>query len=103
MKLNFKKPFLDLSGEVIEDSDQGKTLASALSSSLDPKEGDLLKYWDWAQKCHRGEVIDLDKADQKKVREFIEKSNFQVLVKAQLLETMDDDGGEPKKGGGGGQ
>lgn len=100
MKLNFKKPFLDLDGKEIPDSDQGKTLALAFSQSLDPKEGDLIKYWEWAQKCHKGETVDLDTADRKKVREFIEKSNFQVLVKAQLLSTMDDDGGEPKKGGG---
>lgn len=99
MKLNFKKPFVDLDGNDIPESDQGKTLASALSQSLDPKEGDLIKYWEWAQKCHKGEQLDLDTADRKKVREFIEKSNFNVLVKAQLLTTMDD-GGEPKKGGG---
>jgi hypothetical protein len=99
MKLNFKKPFVDLDGNDISESDQGRTLASALSQSLDPKEGDLIKYWEWAQKCHKGEELDLDTADRKKVREFIEKSNFNVLVKAQLLSTMDD-GGEPKKGGG---
>lgn len=100
MKLDFNKPFVDLSGDVIPETDQGKTLASALSQSLDPKEGDLIKYWEWAQKSHKGEVLDLDTADRKKIREFIEKSNFNVLVKAQLLETMDADGGEPKKGGG---
>lgn len=99
MKLDFNKPFVDLSGDVIPDTDQGKTLASALSQSLDPKEGDLIKYWEWAQKSHKGEVLDLDTADKKKVREFIEKSNFNVLVKAQLLATVDD-GGEPKKAGG---
>ncbi len=99
MKLNFKKPFLDLDDKEIPDSDQGKALAQALSASLDPKEGDLIKYWEWALKCHKGQAIDLDKADQKKFREFIEKTNFNVLVKAQLIQTLDD-GGEPVKGGG---
>lgn len=86
MKLNFNQPFLDLDGKELAESNQGKTLSQALSASFDAKETDVLKFWEWALKIHKGDVIDIDKADQKKLKEFIEKTQFNLLVKVQLLE-----------------
>lgn len=103
MKLNFNQPFLDLDGKEIRESDtentltnQGKTLSKSLSASFDAKETDVLKYWEWAVKCHKGEVLELDKSDQKKLKDFIEKTQFNVLVKYQLLENFEQVEKEPK-------
>jgi hypothetical protein len=90
MKLNFDKPFIGLDEKEIPESNQGKTLAGALSASMDAKDGDVLKYWEWALKVNKGEVIDLDKADQKKLKDFIDKCQFNVLVKVQLLENFEE-------------
>ena len=88
MILNFNQPFIDLDGKQIEETNQGKTLSQALAQSLDAKETDVLKFWDWATKLHKGEEIDLDQADQVKLKAFIDKSNFNVLVKHNLLENF---------------
>lgn len=88
MKLNLNKTFLDLDGLEIENSNQGKTLSQALSSSFDAKDTDVMKYWGWAVAFHKGDVVDLDKADQVKLKDFIEKAQFNVLVKHQLLENL---------------
>jgi hypothetical protein len=59
-------------------------LAGALASS---SKGDALKFWDWAKKLFKGEVLDLDKSDQETLKGFVKDSDsFTVLAKAQLLE-----------------
>lgn len=88
MKLDFNKPFLNLDGQAIEETNQGKILAQALSQSLDAKETDILKYWEWALKLNKGEILDLDQADQVKLKAFIDKAQFNVLVKFQLLDNF---------------
>lgn len=98
MKLNFDKPFVGLNGSPISDTNQGETLATALSESIGAKENDSLKFWGWAQKIYKKEEVDLDLADQKKLREFIENTNFKTLAKAQLLETLEKTSQEPKPG-----
>lgn len=85
MKLNFNQPFLDLDNNPIAETNQGKTLSQALAQSFDAKDTDVLKYWDWAVKLHKGETIDLDQADQVKLKDFIDKNNFNVLVKSNLF------------------
>ena len=95
MKLNLSKSFLGLDGVELENSNQGKTLSQALSMSFDAKDTDVMKYWGWAVAFHKGEIVDLDKADQTKLKDFIEKAQFNVLVKHQLLENLNQS--EPKK------
>lgn len=88
MKLNLNKSFIGLDGIEIENSNQGKTLAQALSGSFDAKDTDVMKFWGWAVSFHKGEIVDLDKADQAKLKGFIENAQFNVLVKHQLLENL---------------
>jgi hypothetical protein len=83
MKLDFNQPIVGLDGTVIEGSNMGRILADQLVIST---KGNAIKYWEMALKLHRGEVIDLDQADQSMVKEFIEKhESLPNLTKAQLL------------------
>lgn len=91
MKLNFNIPMLNLDGKPTEDTagDQvqiGKILASELSQA---REGDAVKFWDWALKLHRGETLDLDRSDQSTLKEFVKQSKGMAMLKAQLLDVFE--------------
>jgi hypothetical protein len=84
MKLDFNFDFIGLDDKVFEGGNAGKMLAGALASA---SKGDALKFWDWAKKLFKGEVLDLDKSDQETLKGFVKDSeSFTVLAKAQLLE-----------------
>ena len=84
MKLDFNFDFIGLDDQVFEGGNAGKMLAGALASA---SKGDALKFWDWAKKLFKGEVLDLDKSDQETLKGFVKDSeSFTVLAKAQLLE-----------------
>jgi hypothetical protein len=84
MKLDFNFDFIGLDDQIFEGGNAGKMLAGALASS---SKGDALKFWDWAKKLFKGEVLDLDKSDQETLKGFVKDSDsFTVLAKAQLLE-----------------
>ena len=84
MKLDFNFDFIGLDDQVFEGGNAGKMLAGALASA---SKGDALKFWDWAKKLFKGEVLDLDKSDQETLKGFVKDSEtFTVLAKAQLLE-----------------
>jgi hypothetical protein len=84
MKLDFNFDFIGLDDQVFEGDNAGKMLAGALASA---SKGDALKFWDWAKKLFKGEVLDLDKSDQETLKGFVKDSeSFTVLAKAQLLE-----------------
>ncbi|GAB3511724.1 hypothetical protein [Emticicia fontis] len=83
MKLDFNQPIVSLDGTAIEGTNMGKVLADHLALST---KGNALKNWEWALKLHKGEVIDLDTADQTTIKEFIDKhESLPSLTKAQLL------------------
>ena len=84
MKLDFNFNFIGLDDQVFEGDSASKMLAGALASA---SKGDALKFWDWAKKLFKGEVLDLDKSDQETLKGFVKDSeSFTVLAKAQLLE-----------------
>ena len=84
MKLDINFDFIGLDDQVFEGGNAGKMLAGALASA---SKGDALKFWDWAKKLFKGEVLDLDKSDQETLKGFVKDSeSFTVLAKAQLLE-----------------
>lgn len=84
MKLDFNFNFIGLDDHVFEGDSASKMLAGALASA---SKGDALKFWDWAKKLFKGEVLDLDKSDQETLKGFIKDSeSFTMLSKAQLLE-----------------
>jgi hypothetical protein len=84
MKLDFNFEFIGLDDQVFEGNNAGKMLAGGLASA---SKGDALKFWDWAKKLYKGELLDLDKSDQETLKGFVKDSeSFTVLAKAQILE-----------------
>ena len=83
MKLDFNFELLDLDGTVIKNENVSKILANKLASA---SKGDALKFWDWAKKLFKCEVIDLDKSDQETLKGFIKDSELPIIYKAQILE-----------------
>jgi hypothetical protein len=83
MKLDFNFDFIGLDDQVFEGGNAGKMLAGALASA---SKGDALKFWDWAKKLFKGEVLDLDKSDQETFKVFIKDSELPIIYKAQILE-----------------
>ena len=91
MKLDLNKPILDLEGNPIKNGNEvltiGKQIASALVGS---NKGEALKFYDWAVKLYKGEALEVDKSDLKKITEFVETNEqFTNLLKAQALELLD--------------
>ena len=86
MKLDFNFDFVGLDEQVFEGGNAGKMLSGALAGA---SKGDALKFWDWAKKLFKGDVLDLDKSDQETLKSFVKDSeSFTVLAKAQLLEVF---------------
>lgn len=91
MKLDFNFPILGLDGQPLKDGSNdlqaGKILASTIANKTN---GDAVKLFGWALQLHKSEILDLDKADQKTLRELIEGDNtLTILAKGQLLEAFD--------------
>ena len=87
MKLDFNKPLLLLTGQQSQEN-LGKILADLLVSET---KGDVFKYYDWAKTLYQGEPVDLDRADQSTVKDFIKNSDkLIILAKAQMLQVFDD-------------
>ncbi|URM37130.1 hypothetical protein [Flavobacterium anhuiense] len=85
-KLNLNAPVLDLDGKEIENTNIGKTLASALAGS---SSGDPLKYMHWATKLHKGEPLELDPSDLSLLKDFVTANQgFTNLLKARILESI---------------
>ena len=86
MKINLNSALLDLDGNEIADSNMRKILAQLLISET---KGDALKFWDWAMKLHKGEILDLDKSDQEVFKNFVkETEKLPIITKAQILEKL---------------
>ena len=86
MKIDLNAPIIDLDGTEINDSNMGKIVAQMLITET---KGDALKYWDWAQKLYKGEILDLDKSDQEVFKNFIkETEKIPVITKAQILDKL---------------
>jgi len=85
MKVDFNKPLIDLEDKPIEDFNIGKNLATLLAQNT---KGDCIKLTDWARQIYKGEVIDLDNADQITMKEFIKSAEISNILKSQLLECL---------------
>lgn len=86
MKIDLNAPIIDLDGSEIKDSNMGKIVAQMLITET---KGDALKFWDWAQKLYKGEVLDLDKSDQEVFKNFIKDSEkIPIITKAQILDKL---------------
>lgn len=91
MQYDFNKEIKNLAGDPLLDEKgkpvtAGKILANALVSGA---KGDALKFWGWGQKLYNAQKIDLDKADQRTITEFVENSEtITILAKGQILEIL---------------
>lgn len=89
MKINFNTPIKNLDGTDNE-STVGKILCGALANSVNQEEHDRMKYYGWTQKLMKGQPLELDDADAKKLREVIVKSAMLTNWQAgSMLEIMD--------------
>lgn len=80
-EVNLNFDINDLEGKSIGNA--GKSVANVLVSSTS---GDALKYYDWAVKLHKGESINLDASDFKKVCDFIENSqSITIIAKVPIM------------------
>jgi len=93
MKLNLGKPFLNLKGEEFQDEKGEKVLMSeVLSNSLAVAKAveDPLKMYEFAKGLYKDGFIEIDKSDLQKIKNFIEKEQFSIMLKAQLLEEINN-------------
>jgi hypothetical protein len=88
--INLNVPIADLDGNRIEGaSTLGKILANDLVTG---SEGDPLKFFDWAMRFNKGEIVELDRSDYEKLKEFVKASKrMTILVKGQLLPLIEND------------
>lgn len=86
MKIDLNKNVTDLEGKEIENANMGKIVAQFL---VNESKGDALKFWDWALKLNKGEMLDLDKSDQETFKTLIkETEKLPIITKAQILEQL---------------
>jgi len=89
MKVDLNKNVKGLNGEDLQDANMGKIVANSLVAGT---KGNAIKFFDWAMKLYNGQVIDLDKADQKTLKDFIENNEtLTILFKAQVLEQLENE------------
>ncbi len=94
MKLNFNQPLLQLDGTPFKEGDQDTLLCKVLATALTfITEGiEPLKALDWMVKLQQGEVLDLDRTDQEKLKKLITEGfkNMSMLVRGRLLEVFEN-------------
>jgi hypothetical protein len=80
-KLNLNFAINDLDG--IELARANKLLAASLMAE---KNGDAVKYFDWAMTLNKEGIIEVDESDFNKIKEIVEKTEaITLIVKAQIL------------------
>jgi flagellar motor switch protein FliM len=92
MNIDFNKPLLQLDGTPYKDGEQEAIMAKVLAAALATvTEGiEPLKALDWMLKLQKGEVLDLDRTDQEKLKRLITDGikNMSMLVRGRLLEAF---------------
>lgn len=86
LDLNFK--LTDLDGNVIEGGEVNKLFAGLLMSQ---KNGDAVKFFDWAVTVNKTGVIEVDSSDFSLIKELVKNNDgyLTVLSKAQLLNYLE--------------
>jgi type IV secretory pathway protease TraF len=86
MKLDLNFQLKNLDGTLIEDGNAGKIIAQALANDT---QGDALKWWEWAVKLNKGEVLTLDTSDKEKLIKFVQDhQGLPNITKAQVLSVL---------------
>lgn len=90
MKLDYDFRFHDLAGEVSPEAGHAGELLSLLLAGDQKKKDQAVRFMGWAMRLHNKEVLDLDKADQKILRDFInEVDGVSALIRSQLEAPLD--------------
>lgn len=91
MKLTFDFKFKGFDGKASEQAAHaGEILGNLLASDTQNKHN-AVRYFGWALKFHNKEGVDLEKADQTLLKEFIESAEgLTALMRAQLLEHIEE-------------
>lgn len=90
-KLNLNLPIVDETGsQVTPERTVGQTLAFTMIKSVNEQEGDIIKFFDWAQKLGSNKVLEIDEGDVKKLKDFVLKNKeLFIIVKAPILKALD--------------
>lgn len=92
MKINFKVPFLQITGEDVVEDGKIQYMHEALANRLVmSKNNDPMRFLEWARVLYATGVLDIERSDQDTLRTFLKNLDDVVLVKAQLLERFDDE------------
>lgn len=93
MKLNFAVPFQNLDGTFHQENGEPLLLSKVLKNGLSfLTEGiEPLKGLDWMLKLEKGEILDLDRADQEKLKKLITDGikGLTLIARGRLLEVFD--------------
>lgn len=80
--------FIGLDGKVMPGSQSmNEFVANALAAA---KKVDAVKFCGWALNLNEGKALELDQSDFKTLKEFIENSEFETIIKAQILSALDE-------------
>lgn len=87
MKLNFNFELTDLNDRNIIDQDGNNLSANIFLANMlaQLSKGDSLKLIEIALKLNKGEEIDLDTSDKNTIKQLIEESSINNIVKYRLL------------------
>jgi hypothetical protein len=91
MIFNFNVAIFDLNKQPLKDDQQNDVTINKIIAGLlvNQSKGNALKFYDWAQKLHNGQNLDIDKSDNKILSEFIETNEqLTILAKAQILDIL---------------
>lgn len=91
-KLDLKLPIVDEKGDQVASEETiGTTIGKLMMKSVSDTEGDILKFFGWAQNLGSGKPIDIDEADSKTIKKWItESKELYVIVKAPVLKAIDN-------------
>jgi hypothetical protein len=80
-KLNLNFAITDLDGNELAKAN--KLMAASL---MGEKNGDAVKYFDWAMTLNKSGIIEVDESDFNKIKEIVDKTEaITIIVKAQIL------------------
>src|SRR6478736_2969161 len=98
MKINFKKPFLNINGEPVKDGNKPMDLNEFLANSLASAQNttEPVKFFDWGIKVFNEGWLELDKTDTEKLEKFITENGMPILGKGRLLTCIEEAKNEAK-------
>jgi cytochrome c-type biogenesis protein CcmH/NrfG len=95
IKINLNKPFTNLEGTAIPETQDGKTLTNQGKSlaqyMAQTNKGNAIKLLALAIDLHKTGEIEVDEADFKTIRDMVESNEqYSNLVKAQIMKELDE-------------